>query len=269
MSSMEIREFQEMVWQQYRVAGRALPWRLPEANGSFEAYKILVSEIMLQQTQASRVIPKYQEFLKRFPTVQALAAASLAEVLAAWSGLGYNRRAKYLHEAAQALAIKPQPWQLEDLVACKGIGHNTAAAVVVYAYNQPLVFIETNIRTVFIHHFFQDKSDITDKELLPFVQQALDVEHAREWYWALMDYGVHLKATVGNASRASKHYAKQSVFAGSKRQIRGQVLRLLKAQPSTFEQLANHIADDRLEVVLADMQREGLISKHRNLFHLG
>lgn len=269
MSSMEIQEFQETVWGQYRATGRALPWRLPEADGTFDAYKILVSEVMLQQTQASRVIPKYQEFLERFPTVQALAAAPLAEVLAVWSGLGYNRRAKYLHEAAQALSTKPQPWQLEDLVACKGVGHNTAAAVVVYAYNQPLVFIETNIRTVFIHHFFQDRADIADKELLPFVERAQDTEHPREWYWALMDYGVHLKVTVGNASRASKHYAKQSVFAGSKRQIRGQVLRLLKDQSRSSKQLANAISDERLESVLDDMQREGLISKRRNLFHLG
>ena len=269
MSSMEIRDFQETVWEHYRRHGRALPWRVPEADGHFDAYKILVSEIMLQQTQAGRVVPKYQAFLERFPTVQDLAAAPLAAVLGTWSGLGYNRRAKYLHEAAKSLAARNQPWTPEDLVARKGVGPNTAAAVLVYAYNQPLVFIETNIRTVFIHHFFQEKTDIMDKELLSFVEQALDQEHPREWYWALMDYGVHLKATVGNASRASKHYAKQSAFDGSKRQVRGQVLRLLKEQSYSLKDLAGYISDERLSAVLTDMTAEGLITKRRNLFHLG
>jgi A/G-specific adenine glycosylase len=267
---MNMQEFQQVVWDYYTTSGRSLPWREPEIDGSFDAYKILVSEVMLQQTQAARVIPKYLSFIEKFPDVQALAKAPLSAVLAAWNGLGYNRRAQYLHLAAQTLISRVAPWKQGDLVACKGIGPNTAAAVCVYAYNVPLVFIETNIRRVFIHHFFAIGSyPIADKELLPLVEAALDREHPREWYWALMDYGVHLKATVGNASRASKHYAKQSRFEGSKRQVRGQVLRLLGAKKRTFEELESLISDARLPVVLADLKDEGLISIKDELFMLG
>lgn len=266
---VDIREFQERVWEYYRQHGRALPWREPEADGSFDAYKVLVSEIMLQQTQANRVIPKYSEFLEKFPTVRKLADAALADVLRAWSGLGYNRRAKYLHEAAKALAGNPQPWSLTDLTACKGIGHNTAAAVVAYAYDEPVVFVETNIRTVFIHHFFTDKDGVHDKEILPLVEGALDCENPREFYWALMDYGTHLKATVGNASRASKHYARQSEFHGSARQLRGHVLRLLGERHLTREELAERLVDDRTDAVIDGLVREGLVSKHGAKLSLG
>lgn len=111
--------FQKTVWDYYAKHGRDLPWRRPDSE---DPYKILVSEIMLQQTQVQRVIPKYHSFLERFPSVESLAEAPLATVLSEWSGLGYNRRGKYLHEAARVLVVKGAPWQLEDLVACKGIG---------------------------------------------------------------------------------------------------------------------------------------------------
>lgn len=266
---MDMQEFQETVWQYYHQHGRTLPWRLPDSGDTFDPYKILVSEIMLQQTQAARVVPKYTAFLQQFPTVLALAAAPLAEVLVAWSGLGYNRRAKYLYEAARQLAQTPRPWTIQDLMACKGVGYNTAAAVVAYAYNQQVVFIETNIRTVFIHHFFAEREAIDDKEILPLVDQALDPEHPREWYWALMDYGVHLKTTVGNASRSSKHYAKQSAFEGSKRQVRGRVLRALHDQSYSRQELAGLIEDDRLVVVLNDLLTEKLISETKDGISLG
>jgi A/G-specific adenine glycosylase len=266
---MEILEFQEIVWEHYRLHGRDLPWRVPESDSKFDPYKILVSEIMLQQTQANRVIPKYESFLKRFPTVKALAEAPLSAVLAEWNGLGYNRRAKYLHEAAKHFVSKDGPWKLEDLTACKGIGPNTAAAVVVYSYNQPITFIETNIRTVFIHYFFKDKEGVHDKEILSLVEEALDREHPREWYWALMDYGVYTKATVGNASRTSKHYAKQSKFEGSKRQLRGQVLRLLKDKDYPYADMKELIPDERLEAVLKDLTQEGLVTEEAGVLHLG
>jgi A/G-specific adenine glycosylase len=266
---MNFSEFQELVWDYYRQHGRDLPWRTAEPDGSFDPYKILVSEIMLQQTQAGRVIPKYESFLKRFPTVGALAEAPLSAVLAQWNGLGYNRRAKYLHEAAKQLTAKDVPWRMEDLVACKGIGPNTAAAVIVYSCNQPIAFIETNIRTVFIHHFFKDEYGVHDKDILPLVEQALDKEHPRDWYWALMDYGVYLKGTVGNASRASKHYAKQSKFEGSKRQVRGQVLRLLKNRNYLRVEMKEVVSDERLEAVLKDLTKEGLITEKSGVLHLG
>jgi A/G-specific adenine glycosylase len=286
---MTIEAFQEIVWEYYRQHSRDLPWRAP----GLSAYEILVSEMMLQQTQVSRVIPKYHSFLRHFPAAKDLDGAPLSAVLAEWSGLGYNRRAKYLHEAAKQLVDSQQPWTLDDLAACKGVGPNTAAAVLVYAYNQPLVFIETNIRTVFIHHFFPNRRNVSDKEILPLVERALLVEkgkeqpetlampkpgamrktvglsHYREWYWALMDYGVFLKSTAGNASRSSRHYTKQSKFAGSKRQIRGQVLRLLGTRNHTRAEISAAIQDERLDAVLKDLLIEGLVTETRVGLHLG
>lgn len=260
--SQNIRDFQAVVWEYYQRHGRDLPWR-----HTTEPYKILVSEVMLQQTQVARVIPKYQAFINQFPTARALANANLAEVLRAWSGLGYNRRAKYLHDAAKQLADKKM-WTLPDLTNCKGIGTNTAAAVITYAYNQPVGFIETNIRTVFIHHFFADKTGVADKEILPLVEQTLDKENPREWFWALMDYGSHLKTTVGNTARASKHYTKQSTFIGSKRQLRGQVLRLLADKQLSLVQLSQVLPDSRLSAILADLQVEGLVTRQKSHYRL-
>lgn len=244
-----------------------MPWRQPEADGSFDPYKILVSEVMLQQTQVSRVIPKYLVFIQQFPTAQSLAQAPLAAVLKAWSGLGYNRRAQYLHKATQRIG-DDFPQTLAGLVALPGVGHNTAAAVMNYAYNQATPFIETNIRTVYIHHYFQDHTDVDDKQLLQLVAETLDHEHPREWFWALMDYGAHLKNTVGNLNRNSKHYAKQSTFQGSRRQIRGQVIKLLNEAPQSKAGMTKTIPDERLDSVLADLVKEGLIAKHKSLYNI-
>jgi A/G-specific adenine glycosylase len=248
-----------------------LPWRHPEPDGSFDAYKIMVSEIMLQQTQVPRVIPKYLAFLQEFPTLDALAAADLAVVLRAWQGLGYNRRAKFLWQAAgQAAQAGGMPQTLEGLVALPGVGHNTAGAIMAYAYNQPVVFIETNIRTVYIHHCFHDTTDpVNDKLLLPLIEQSLDRDDPRSFYWALMDYGSHLKQTVGNASVRSKHYAKQSAFHGSRRQLRGKVLRLLGAGPMTEADLMAQCEDERLPEVLQALVSEAMIRHNHNQYHLG
>lgn len=265
MNPQAVHEFQEQVWDHYRKHARDLPWR----HEPFEPYHILLSEIMLQQTQVSRVTSKYESFLDRFPTIQSLADAPLAEVLIAWSGLGYNRRAKYLHEAAKQLALLPTPWQLTDLTNCKGIGYNTAAAVITYAHNQALPFIETNVRTVLIHHFFNDAVAVGDRELIPILEAVLDREHPREFMWAIMDYGSHLKTTVGNLSRQSKHYAKQSTFEGSVRQLRGAVLRKLAEGEQSERALLEVLADDRLPGVLADLVQEGLVSRTGDKFVLG
>jgi len=261
-SEAVILQFERVVWAYFKAHGRKLPWRLTDADGSFDVYKILVSEVMLQQTQVTRVIPKYQAFLEQFPAVEQLAATTLGQVLTVWSGLGYNRRAKYLHEAAQKLISVPKPWELEDLVALKGIGPNTAAAVCVYAYNEPLIFIETNIRTVFIHYFFQtDSLEITDKELLPLIKVTLDQTRPREWYWALMDYGSHLKSTQGNAAKRSQQYTRQSTFVGSKRQLRGQIIRLLTIRPYQQPELLVELNDERATSVIFELIAEGLITR--------
>lgn len=241
-----------------------MPWRQPRADGSFDPYAIMVSEVMLQQTQVSRVTPKFKEFIRQFPDVQTLAQASLGEVLRVWSGLGYNRRAKFLQQAARTITELPDsqfPQTLNMLTKLPGIGVHTAAAILVYAYSQPVPFLETNIRTVYIHHFFADSLEpVADKELLPIVAKTMDREHPRQWCWALMDYGAHLKATVGNLARRSKHYTKQSTFEGSRRQLRAHVLRLLINQPLTNTQLASQVADRRRPEVLKALEKEGFIT---------
>ena len=214
----------------YAAEGRSLPWRVVQDDGTIDPYSILVSEMMLQQTQVARVIPKYEQFMQRFPDIATLADASLADVLEVWHGLGYNRRARYVREAAKCIVLQNAgavPSTVDALVKLPGVGANTAAAIIVYAFNTPRVFIETNIRTVYLHHFFQGEHGVTDAQLLDVVQQTVVTENPREWYWALMDYGSWLKRSVGNPNSRSKHYAKQSPFDGSTRMLRGVMLRLL------------------------------------------
>ncbi len=277
-------EFQTTVWSYYSEHGRHdLPWRLARADEetsenrdvTFDPYKILVSEIMLQQTQVSRVVPKYLEFLHTFPTVQALAKSELGSVLVAWQGLGYNRRAKYLWQTAQRIATENGgefPQSSKQLVGLPGIGVNTAGAIMAYAYNQPVAFVETNIRTVYIYHFFADETDVADKVIIDIVRSTLPNNNIagqnslitpRTWYWALMDYGTHLKQTVGNKARAGDTYVRQSPFYGSRRQVRGVVIRRLgfgRANYETLESLMpNPDQQDILKDVLKDLIRESMV----------
>jgi A/G-specific adenine glycosylase len=267
-----IISFQEAVWTYYRRHGRHdMLWRLPEPNGEFDPYKIMVSEIMLQQTQVSRVAPKFQAFISQFPTVQALAKAQLGDVLKAWSGLGYNRRAKFLWQAAGMVTHEYNgvfPGEQHELTNLPGVGKNTAGAIAAYSFNKPVVFIETNIRTVFIHHFYKNEIGIPDKAILELAEQTLDKQNSREWYWALMDYGAFLKLTVGNVGQASKSYTKQSKFEGSKRQLRGQVLRLLAERPYAQKELAELITDVRLGDVLDELVKEQMITKGTGKYSL-
>jgi A/G-specific adenine glycosylase len=265
IDELKNNRFRNTVLAYYRTDGRHdLPWRQAEADGSFDAYKIMVSEIMLQQTQVNRVIPKYNDFIQKFPDVQRLAESPQSEVLRAWSGLGYNRRAKFLHLAARAVVDQYGSIVAStsrELIQLPGIGVNTAGAIRAYAFNQPVAFIETNIRSVFIHHFFADQADVTDQAILELVQQTLDQIHPREWYWALMDYGVYLKQIVPNPNKQSKHYARQSQFQGSRRQLRGQVLRLLSDRSYSKTSLQDTIDDERLPLVLRELLDENLIQR--------
>jgi len=261
----EISQFQEIVWEYYRAHQRKnLPWRQNINDINF-GYRVLVSEMMLQQTQVNRVVDKFNQWMEVFPTISNLANASFDEVLSAWSGLGYNRRAKYLQESAIIILSEPGgqiPREISKLVALPGVGQATAAAIVVYAFNLPLVFIETNIRTVFIHHFFPDIAQVSDAQLVPLIEQSMDKENPREWYWALMDYGSFLKQSVGNVSQNSKHYKKQSRFEGSARQLRGSVLKLLLIKERTLRDLQEStFYDERLETILATLEGEKLIKK--------
>lgn len=268
--SPDLNAFRKTVWDYYQAYGRQLPWRKPGPSG-FDPYRIMVSEVMLQQTQVNRVVPKYEEFLSRFPKAEALSKASLAEVIKLWSGLGYNRRARYLHQAAKTIVNDHQgvfPKTVDELSCLPGIGSNTAAAILVYAHNQPLVFIETNIRTVYIHHFFHGQSSISDKQLLPLIGETLDRECPREWYWALMDYGSYLKAASGNASQRSHHYKKQSTFEGSMRQLRGAILRTLADRPMAVRKIKTILADERTGKALDSLQKDGLVQKRGTTYQL-
>jgi A/G-specific adenine glycosylase len=259
------KTFQDAVWSYYRAHGRHdLPWRQFEPDGSLDPYKVLVSESMLQQTQVGRVIPKFTQFMELFPDAQSLAKAPLAKVLKTWSGLGYNRRAKFLWQTAEAIVGQHNgrlPSTLAELIALPGIGPNTAGALLAYAYNKPVVFVETNIRTVFIYHFFASQEQVSDKDIADLAAETLP-DDPRHWYWALMDYGTNLKQTIGNLNRLSRHYTKQSVFHGSRRQIRGQVLRLLADKALRLTEIQQVIHDERLLSVLADLEHEGLVTKH-------
>lgn len=270
MQEREKREFQETIWCYYAKNKRDLPWRKPEPDGSFDPYKILVSEIMLQQTQVSRVVPKYEEFIQKFADFKTLAAAQLAEVLKLWSGLGYNRRAKFLHNAAsQVVQLGALPKEQSELMKLSGIGTHTAGAIAAYAFNLPAIYIETNIRAVYLHHFFKDNFNVPDSQIMPLIVQTLDQKDARQWYWALMDYGTYVKATFENPSRRSKSHFRQSIFEGSKRQVRGNVLKQLTQKPQSLSQLNKVIPDERLEDVLHELILEQLISLNNKAYSLG
>lgn len=272
MAGMDIQAFQRLVLDHYRERGRHdLPWRQPEVGGDFDPYKILVSELMLQQTQVPRVTPKFLLFTEAFPSFESLAVAPLSDVLKMWSGLGYNRRAKFLLQTAQVVSSQHGgrlPNDHAELIALPGIGANTAGAIRAYAFNEPVVFIETNIRTVFIHHFFPEVEKINDKDLIRLIETSVADQDARSWYWALMDYGTHLKQSVGNASRASASYNKQSQFEGSRRQVRGGVLRLLAKDGMTLRELKKGLPDERLENVLEDLIKEGFIVHKGSTYEL-
>jgi len=218
-----LEAFRATVCAFFRERRREMPWR--ECD---DAYAVLVSEVMLQQTQVSRVLARWAEWMDAFPTIDALAAAPLAVVLERWQGLGYNRRAVALKRCAVEVAERFGGRLPEDATVLRGlpgIGPATAAAVVNYAYRIPAPFIETNVRAVFLHHFFADTADVPDRELMPVVEASWDREDPRGWGYALMDYGAWLKKQVPNPSRRSRHHARQSSFEGSRRQKRARLLR--------------------------------------------
>lgn len=261
---MRKQDFQELLWQKSRELYREMPWR---SDPTF--YHVLVSEVMLQQTQVGRVLVKYDEFMQAFPSIDDLAGESLSEVLIVWQGLGYNRRAKYLHEAAKMIAQSGEPSTIGQLVALPGVGHNTAAAIMNYVQNIPVPFVETNIRTVYLNHFFDRQTDITDKQILRVVTETMDLEHPREWFWVLMDYGAQLKANGAGNLRESRHYKKQSPLKGSVREVRGQIVKALAAGDKLDAELKHLVrADDRFDMALDGLLRDGLISRAGIKIHL-
>ncbi len=255
-----VRKFQETVYKNYHDTPRHLPWRKTR-----NPYRILVSEIMLQQTQVERVLEKYGTFIKSFPDFPSLAEAPLHEILKVWQGMGYNRRAIALKRIAEIITKEFRgklPSSENDLVKLPGIGKYSAAAILAFAFDRPTVFIETNIRRVFIHLFFQDREDVKDSEIFPLVEKTIDHNHPREWYYALMDYGVMLKKELENPNRRSAHYKMQTPFQGSNRQIRGMILKLLLKKPDISEcEILHTLRSDpeKIRENLAALQKDGFI----------
>jgi A/G-specific adenine glycosylase len=261
-SAARLDAFRAEVWAHYRAERREMPWRDLD-----DPYAVLVSEVMLQQTQVARVMQRWPEWMAAFPTVSALAVAPLPAVLERWQGLGYNRRALALKRAAEIALERfggSLPGDEALLRTLPGVGSTTAAAVVNYAFRLPSPFIETNVRAVFLHRFFADAEDVPDSALRPLVEATWDRADPRGWGYALMDYGVHLKRTLPNPSRRSRHHSRQSPFEGSKRQRRARLLREVLSEPggeSTDYASALGLAQAEATALLEELAGEGLVAE--------
>lgn len=268
--SLEIlQQFQDALWCYYQENKRDFEWR-----NNPSAYHVVVSEIMLQQTQTIRVIDKFQHFIKTFPTFESLAQATTQQVLQVWVGLGYNRRGLYLHQIAQKIVAEHAgvlPGDVATLKMFKGLGHATASSIVAFAYNQPTVFIETNIRSVFLHVFFKYEENVPDALIEPLVALTLKKDNPREWYYALMDYGVYLKKKHKNPSRKSKHYTKQSKFEGSTRQVRAAIVKALVFKTEiTLDELYQALPYDseKIDQQLENLINENIIKSVSNVYYV-
>ena len=268
----QIAAFRSKVLGYYAAHMRVMPWRYPDKNGYYDPYKVLISEIMLQQTQVARVEPKYKDFLQLFPSIQSLAGADLELVLRVWNGLGYNRRAKYLWQTAQIIVTTYNgsiPRTVEQLITLPGIGRNTAGALIAYSFDMPVAFIETNIRTVYLRELMHDQTGVTDAAILELVTATLPKNNIREWYYALMDYGAFLKSSGVKAHTRAANYTKQSSFNGSLRQLRGAVLRQLSDSQESYVILEKLLPDRRLLKVLHVLTQEKMIHKKGDIYILG
>ncbi len=257
-----ITAFRRAVYAHYRANPRPMPWR-----ETSDPYPILVSEVMLQQTQVERVRAKYARFLEVFPTVRHLAESPLEELLRVWQGLGYNRRAIALKRCAEEIVATHGgsfPASIPQLESLPGIGPYTARAVAAFAFGVPEPFIETNIRTVFLHFFFHGHDGVTDRQLMPLVTATLDRCDPRHWYYALMDYGVMLKRLHPNPSRRSHHHVRQSPFKGSNRELRSRLLRAVMECPGILpKELATMLEAERgaVERNLKALAQEGFVEQ--------
>jgi A/G-specific adenine glycosylase len=270
LSFSSIESFQKEIYGYFEKSGRKLPWRKTR-----DPYKILVSEIMLQQTQVERVVEKYKQFVEAFPDFHSLNRASLAQVYSLWQGLGYNRRALALKKIARTI-VDDYDGQLPDTVerlsSLPGIGAATASSICAFAFNKPAIFIETNIRTVFIYHFFRRRRSVDDSEIAALVEKAVDRKNPRKWYSALMDYGTMLKKKQPSLSKKSAQYKKQSPFQGSRRQLRGKVLKLLlENSRQTERSVLNNLGTDRreaLHAIIEELIFEGFVTKEKGKISL-
>ncbi|HVQ00922.1 MAG TPA: Fe-S cluster assembly protein HesB [Candidatus Thermoplasmatota archaeon] len=264
ISDITISKFQRKVWAFYRTHRRRLPWRT-----THDPYKILVSELMLQQTQVSRVITFYNKWIQQWPTIQDLAHASRREVLQAWMGLGYNTRALRLQQAAKTIVGDYQGdvvQAMRQYQEIPGVGRYTSQAVLIFATNADLVTVDTNIRRIFIHEFGLPK-DISERNLWDLALRCLPTGRSRDWHNALMDYGaLHDTALTTGV----KPKTRQGRFEGSNRQLRAQVIRLLLQQDRSFTELQKRldVPKVKLQHILATLIEEDFISRKKNRYLL-
>lgn len=246
----------------YRQKGRTFPWR-----ESYDPYQILVSEIMLQQTQTSRVEPKYLAFLERWPTLEALSEASLSELLALWQGLGYPRRALALLEIAKRSAVEGYQLRLDSeyLRTLPQVGEATTAALLAFCCNAKSIYLETNIRRALIYYFCAEQEQVPDRSLKELLGRLVNlVADRRLWYYALMDYGVYLRQLGQNPNQRSRHYVKQLPYQNSNRKLRGQILNLLLEQGELSLPVAEAKIDfsaQRIKQAIASLVEEGFIEQ--------
>lgn len=272
VSPERLEEFSATVWERGRELYRDLPWR-----DTHDPYAILLSEVMLQQTQVSRVMGRWEQWLETFPTIADLASAPLPPVLELWQGMGYNRRALNLKRCAEEVVAMHDgvvPSDKKALLALPGIGPSTSAGVRVFAFRQPDMYLETNVRAVFIHELFPGRESVADKELVSLVEVTCPQDaRVRAWYYALLDYGAYLKKTMPNPTRRSKHYTRQSKFEGSHRQKRAYLLRRVIDDALSTEDLARDLAQserasgrqepsvEEVRAILDELEREGFVMR--------
>lgn len=272
VSPERLEEFSATIWERGRELYRDLPWR-----DTHDPYAILLSEVMLQQTQVSRVMGRWEQWLETFPTIADLASAPLPPVLELWQGMGYNRRALNLKRCAEEVVAMHDgvvPSDKKALLALPGIGPSTSAGVRIFAFRQPDMYLETNVRAVFIHELFPGRESVADKELVSLVEATCPQDaRVRAWYYALLDYGAYLKKTMPNPTRRSKHYTRQSKFEGSHRQKRAYLLRRVIDDALSTEDLARDLAQserasgrqepsvEEVRAILDELEREGFVMR--------
>ena len=259
----QIRSFQRRIVAFYRIHGRFLPWRK-----TTDPYAITVAELMLQQTQVERVIPKYEAWSKKWPTWRALSKATTRQLLTAWSGLGYNRRCLHLGKMAKIVETEYGgllPSEQAALEKLPGVGRYTSRAILIFAHNVPLITIDTNIRRVLIYEFGLPLS-ITRGELEELAWRLLPKRRSRDWHNALMDYGA-----LRVPKRTAPTGVRQGKFEGSRRQIRGEILRRLTKSKSAGLSAVAQAMGIRIESVreaAAKLEQEGVVKVIRGRVRL-
>ena len=264
----------------YQVSARDLPWRR-----THDPYAVLVSEVMLQQTQVSRVAPAFERFMRRFPTLSALAAAPLAAVLREWSGLGYNRRARDLQRIAR-LCPNGLPDTVAELDALPGIGAYTAGAVACFAFGQRVAFADVNIKRVLGRVFLGRPA--TDKEGVDLDARAVPDRNADLWHHALMDLGATICAAKAPTCELcplqtdclfarspavggrTARVARPAAYTSSDRRVRGAIVRsLVQAETGlTLHALEKQLADARVPRLIEALVADGLIERSGRRYRL-